>query len=89
MGPDVRNPAFSRAIPHVGVGICLLLQVVIFGSFGESQNGLIWGAEMVPFGDPKWTHLGTRNGPVRGPEMITEARAAAVRAGVVAKPSEG
>ena len=42
------NPAFSRAIPHVVVGISLLLKVV-----------------------------------------ITEARAAAVRAGVVAKPSEG
>ncbi len=25
---------------------------------------------MDSFGDPKWSHLGTRNGPIRGPEMI-------------------
>ena len=25
---------------------------------------------MNSFGDPKWSHLGTRNGPSWGPEMI-------------------
>ena len=62
MSPDGAKPAFSRAIPHVVVGITLLLKVVIFGSFWESRNGLIWGPEMVPFG--------SRNGAIWGPEMI-------------------
>ena len=59
MCPDGPNPAFSRAIPHVVVGITPFPKVVIFGSFGESRNGLIWGPEMVSFGDPKLFHLGT------------------------------
>ena len=25
---------------------------------------------MDSFGDPKWSHSGTRNGPIRGPERI-------------------
>ena len=57
MAQDVRNPAFSRAIPHVGLVFCPLLKVVIFGSFGESRNP-IPGPEMVPFGDSEWTHFG-------------------------------
>ena len=64
MCPDGETPAFQQAIPHVVVGITPLLKVVIFGSFGESRNGLIWGPEMVPFGDPKWSHSGTRNDPI-------------------------
>ncbi len=64
MVQDGANPAFQQAIPHVGLVFCPLLKVVIFGSFGESRNGLIWGPEMVPFGDPKWSHSGTRNGPI-------------------------
>ena len=64
MCQDCTNPAFSRAIPHVGLGITPLLKVVIFGSVGESRNGLIWGPEMVPFGDPKWSHSGTGNDPI-------------------------
>ena len=70
MCQDGTNPPFSRAIPHVGLVFCSLLKVVIFGSFRESRNGLIRGPEMVPFGGPKWSHLGTRNDPVWGPEMI-------------------
>ena len=53
MDPDVPNPAFQQAIPHAMDGIGQLLQVVIFGSSWESRNGLIWGPEMVSFGDRK------------------------------------
>ena len=66
----VRNPAFSRAIPYGMLIIDSFPKVVIFGSFGESRNGLIRGPEMVPFGDPKWSHLGIRNGPIWGPKMF-------------------
>ena len=48
-----RNPAFPRAIPHGMVVFHQLLKVVFFGSSWGSRNGLIWGPEMVPFGDPK------------------------------------
>ena len=33
-----------------------------------SFSGPLGGPEMDPFGDPKWTHLGTRNGPIWGPK---------------------
>ena len=61
---DVRNPPFSQAIPRLVVGICPFPKMVIIGSFGESRNGLIWGPEMVAFGDPKWCNLGSRNDPI-------------------------
>ena len=53
MDPDGPKPAFQQAIPHGMDGIDSLLQVVIFGSSWESRNGLIWGPEMVSFGDRK------------------------------------
>ena len=37
------------------------------GGFLSSASG---GHFRVVLGVPKWTHLGTRNGPVWGPEMI-------------------
>ena len=33
-----------------------------------SFSGRLGGPEMDPFGDPKWTHLGSRNGPIWGPK---------------------
>ena len=67
-----RNPPFSRAIPYVVVGICPLPKVVIFGSFGESRNGLIWGPEMIPFGDRRLIQLGTAHEFMLGPKMNPE-----------------
>ena len=60
MGPDVCNPAFSRAIPQGTVIIDLLTEVVLFGSSWECRND--------SFGDPKWSHLGTENGCSWGPK---------------------
>ena len=34
-----------------------------------SFSGRLGSPEMDSFGDPKWSHLGTRNGPVWGPEI--------------------
>ena len=50
---DGLKRAFQQAILHGMDGIDSLLQVVIFGSSWESRNGLIWGPEMVSFGDQK------------------------------------
>ena len=72
MGVDGHNPAFQQAIPHGTVVFGLLPKVVIFGSSWESRNGLIWGPEMVSFGDRKWIHLVTQDGftlgAICGPE---------------------
>ncbi len=34
-----------------------------------SFSGRLGDPEMDPFGDPKWSHLGTRNGLIWGPKM--------------------
>ena len=43
MSPDVRNPAFPRAIPHGMAIIDLLDRVVLFGLFSGCLRVLPWG----------------------------------------------
>ena len=58
LGP---KPAFQQAIPH---------GMLVFACCTKwSFSGRLGCPEMDSFGDPKWTHLGTRNGPVWGPKM--------------------
>ena len=68
MDPDGPNPAFQQAIPHGMDGIGQLFQVVIFGSSWESRNGLIWGPEMVSFGDRNLDSFWNRNEFIWGPK---------------------
>ena len=49
------SPMLSWELPH---------------SFKWSFSGRSGSPEMDSFGDPKWSHSGTRNGPVWGPGMI-------------------